>query len=192
MVNIKFFKAASLQKWLIVVLITLSLLISACGASKSATDGITGVWVGDIEGTDTFIGIASNGSEVMVYVCDGNTISQWFYGQAGEENLDLAAGTLNLSDANSNVQAQLAVDGASGSVTLANGQSFNFQVPRAAGDAGLYRLEETGNDEQWVSGWVVLNDGQLRGLRVSTKGTVEILGALNSAALRLDPDTKPY
>ncbi|MFN8380642.1 MAG: hypothetical protein U0V02_01810 [Anaerolineales bacterium] len=191
MFNSNVFKFARLHKWLFLFLVISSMILSACGASPSS-DGVTGVWVGSIEGTETFIGIASNGSEVMVYVCDGNTLSQWFHGQTGDENVDLSAGTLDLSSEGSNVQAQLTVDSASGKVTLANGETFTFQAARAAGDAGLYRLEETGNDEQWVSGWVVLNDGQLRGLRVSTKGTVEVLGALNSAALRLDPDMRTY
>src|SRR4030067_3246908 len=53
-------------------------------------------------------------------------------------NLDLAAGTVNLSQGMSTLQSKLTTDQASGVVTLSDGQSFNFLASRAVGDAGLY------------------------------------------------------
>jgi hypothetical protein len=175
-----------LRQWTALVLIVLSLTLGACGGAQPTPETmLSGAWVGKVDGTDAYIAIASNGEEVMAYICDGKTITQWYRGQATTGGLDLAAGSAKL-------QAQLTVDAANGSITLADGESFNFQATRAAGDAGLYRLEETVDDETWTAGWVVLNDGQLRGLRVSSKGTLETLSSLSAGAGRLDPDTKPY
>jgi hypothetical protein len=174
-----------LRQWTALTLLILSLILSACGSGQPATEALSGAWVGKLEGADAFIGIASNGEEVMAYICDGQSITQWFKGQAGADKLDLTSGSAKL-------QAQLTVDTASGSVTLADGQTFNFTADRAAGDAGLYRLEEKASDESWISGWVVLNDGNLRGLRVSSKGTLETQSSLSAGAGRLDPDMKTY
>jgi len=174
-----------LRQWTLLTLLILSLILSACGGGQPATEALSGAWVGKLEGSDAFVGIASNGEEIMAYICDGQTITQWFKGQAVADKLELTSGSANL-------QAQLSVDTANGSITLADGQTYNFTADRAAGDAGLYRLEEQANDESWISGWVVLNDGQLRGLRVSSKGTFETQSSLSTGAGRLDPDLKPY
>ena len=171
--------------WTIVVLILLSLVLSACDSS-SQSEVTTGSWAGKVEGTDAFIGIASNGKEVIAYVCDGQSISQWFKGQINSNSLELSANGATL-------RLDLAVDSASGTVTLADGGSFNFTADRASGDAGLYRLDESANGEDFVSGWVVLNDGQLRGLKVGSKGTFEPLRSLGDGSVRFDEDpTKPY
>ena len=176
------------SRWLstMLALFLVSLVLGACGgASQPSTAAMSGAWVGKVEGTDAFIGIASNGEEAMVYVCDGKTITQWFHGPAGSNGLDLSAGSARL-------ETQLATDSATGSITLADGRAVEFQAARAAGDAGLYRSEETVDAEKWTAGWVVLNDGQLRGLRASSTGTLEPQSSLKAGAGRIEPDAKPY
>lgn len=167
-------------------LVLVGLMLGACGgASQPATAALSGAWVGKVDGTDAFIGIASNGEEAMVYVCDGKTITQWFNGPVGADGVDLSAGSARL-------QAQLADDSATGSITLADGRAVEFMAARAAGDAGLYRSVETVDAEEWTAGWVVLNDGQLRGLRRSSTGALEPQSSLNAGAARIEPDAKPY
>jgi len=143
------------------------LLLSACGSASATTQPTTArlvsAWVGKVEDTDAFIALVSNGTELTAYVC-GGPVSQWFHGQAGVDQLDLVAGTVDLSaGSGAKLQAQLTQETASGSVTLADGQTYAFQATQATGDAGLYRSEETVDNEKSVGGWVVLNDGQLRG-----------------------------
>ncbi|HNC09053.1 MAG TPA: hypothetical protein PLX14_10140 [Anaerolineales bacterium] len=148
----------------ILSMFVLALFVSACGSSQNPA-GITGSWVGRVDGTDAFIAIASNGSEVLAYICDGQTITQWLHGDAGDK-VDLDTGNIDISADGNSLLAALTVDSASGSITY-NGQTYTFTAERAAGDAGLYRSEETINGENWVGGWVVLNDGQLRGMSVN-------------------------
>lgn len=169
-----------------------ALLLAACGGAP-ANDGIASAWAGEIEGTDVFVGIASNGHEVMAYICDGDTISQWFHGEEGIDNLDLNAGTADLSAGGARFQAQLTQETATGTVTLADGQTFNFTAGRASGDAGLYRLEETVNNEQLITGWVVLPSGELRGVQVNMN-TQELQPQtnLNNLAKLLDPTIARY
>ena len=176
----------------LVLLVTILVLaLSACSGNQDAA-GLTGSWTGTVDGSGAFIAIASNGTEVMAYVCDGSTISQWFKGTAGVDAVDLASGKVDLSKGDARLQANLASDQASGSLTLADGTTYNFLAPRAAGDAGLYRLEESRDGDDWVGGWVVLNDGNLRGALVSSLGKFEAQTSLDSAARLISPDMRVY
>jgi hypothetical protein len=149
-------------------------------------------WVGEISGTNVFVGIASNGKELLAYVCDGQTISQWFHGKAGVDNLDLIAGKLELTANNNTLQASLTKASVTGSVKIGN-QFFKFKALRATGDAGLYRAEETINNDAHLSGWVVLRNGQLRGVQVNLNTNVsKPLITLNSAARIISPVVAQY
>ena len=189
MYHYRTFPLNHLRSLLFVVLLMVGLVLAACaGAPPTAqqpTGDLVAIWAGKVEGTDAFIGIVSNGKDVMAYVCDGKTISQWFQGQVNGDKLDLSAG-------NAKLQTQLTRDTTSGSVTLANGQ-FKFTATRTTGDAGLYRSDETINNEKWVGGWIVLNDGQLRGANVQqTTGRIVTQTALTNVARLIKPQLDLY
>ncbi|MBI4788795.1 MAG: hypothetical protein HY782_17320 [Chloroflexi bacterium] len=197
MFHTRFVHLGELRQWGVLPIVALILAISACSSPQPAaappTGPIAGDWVGKVEGTDAFIGIASNGKEVMAYVCDGKAITQWFHGTAGVDKVDLVAGTFNLSAGPAILQGQLARDAATGAVTLANGQSFKYQASRAAGDAGLYRLEETVNNQKRLGGWVILNDGQLRGITANLNtGALQTQISLSNVAIKIGPSLDQY
>ena len=197
MLHVRLIHAEQFRRWMVFVMGALCLLLSACGGTQSpaqpTTGAIAAAWVGTVEGTDVFVGMASNGKEVMAYVCDGKTISQWFHGQVGVDRLDLVAGTVDLSVNNAKLQSQLTKDTASGNVTLADGKSFKFQAAKASGDSCLYRLEQTINNEKWVAGWVVLNNGQLRGVNVNLNtNAIQPQTTLNNLAKIIGPTIPQY
>ena len=122
-------------------------------------DGLVGTWVGKVEGSDAFIGInVYENRDVMAYVCDGQTISQWFLGEnAGKDSF------VATRDNGARLQAKLTKEEATGTVTLAGGRPLEFKARRATGDAGLYRGSVSVNGVKSLAGWVVLADGALRG-----------------------------
>jgi hypothetical protein len=177
----------------ILTLSILSVLLTACGGGATASEPLAAAWVGKVEGTEAFIAIASNGTELMAYVCDSQTITQWFHAKTGVDQLDLVAGTVDVSSEGAKLQAQLTQTTATGTVTLADGQAHKFTAAKAEGDAGLYRLEETANNEQLLTGWVVLNDGQLRGMQVNLNtAALQPQTTLNNLAKIIGPTIPQY
>lgn len=154
--------------------------------------GLAATWVGKVTGSNALIGFASNGSELLAYICDGESISQWFYGKAGVDNLDLVAGTLELNANGNSLQANLSRTLVTGSVKI-GARALRFQAMRATGDAGLYRAEETINNETLISGWVVLRSGELRGAQLNqSTGALQGLLTLSPAARIISPVISQY
>ncbi len=120
-------------------------------------------YVGAID-DNLFIGVAVSpeeaGSEgprtVAVYLCDGETVSQWLREEVTGQEARLVAG-------DTSVDVTIADNSVSGSVTLADGASRPFTAVPATGDAGLYRAEWTLAGADYVVDWVVLADGRQRG-----------------------------
>jgi hypothetical protein len=167
-----------------------SLLLTACGdgdddastgeASPTRTregeQGIVGSWVGKVSDSDAFVGIAVyENRDVMAYVCDGQTVSQWFLA----EN----AGTNSFDARNANgaeLEAKLAKEEATGTVTLPGGRALKFDAPRAALDGGLYRARATIDGAEYTGGWIVLPNGEQRGAIQGGGATING-GTLNTA-----------
>ena len=119
--------------------------------------GVTGNFVGAVEGTDAFIAIATHEGQTVAYVCDGGTVAQWFRGRAAGETLTVALAN------GARLQARLGAEGASGTVTLADGTARTFAAAPATGEAGLYRATKTVDGVEYVAGWAVRADGAQRG-----------------------------
>jgi hypothetical protein len=142
---------------MLVSLLTLWLLV-ACGREQTSSSP-SGSLVGTVDGTDAFIALVpQENNGLIAYVCDGQTISVWFRGERNGNAVDLAAAT------GARLQASLESDAAAGTVTLADGQTHSFTASLASGEAGLYRAEETLDGNNYVGGWIILNDGSQRGL----------------------------
>ena len=142
--------------------LTLSLctlwLLVACGREQTSSSP-SGSLVGTVDGTDAFIALVpQENNSLIAYMCDGQTISVWFRGERNGGEEDLAAAT------GARLQASLEGDTAAGTVTLADGQTYAFTASLASGEAGLYRAEETLDGNNYVGGWIILNDGSQRGL----------------------------
>ncbi|MGH2587288.1 MAG: hypothetical protein ACRDJE_20425 [Dehalococcoidia bacterium] len=174
------------------VLLAGSLLLAACGdddrnnetaqeeASPTRTregdQGVVGSWVGKVADSDAFVGVTVFESrKVMAYVCDGQTVSQWFLtDDAGKDSFEA-------SNANgAELDAKLSKEKATGTVTLPGGQELTFDAPRAALDGGLYRGKATIDGADYVGGWIVLPNGEQRGAIQGGGATIKG-GTLNTA-----------
>ncbi len=142
---------------MLVSLLTLWLLV-ACGREQTSTSP-SGSLVGTIDGTDAFIALVPQENDGLIaYICDGQTVSVWFRGERNGSAVDLTSAT------GERLQASLENNAAAGSITLADGQPHTFTASLTNGDAGLYRAEETLDGNNYVGGWIILNDGRQRGL----------------------------
>ena len=159
--------------------------------ASAATTGLAAVWGGTLNGTDAYLSIASNGKEILAYVCDGQTLAQWFKAKRGDRGVNLTKGTLDVTAKDAHLVAKLGIRGGSGTVTLADGTRHAFSIARRSGDAGLYRSEETIDGVKTVGGWIVLADGRLRGGLLPSVGTFQGLTALRTTARLMGPDL-PY
>ncbi len=145
----------------IVALGLLLLLLPGCtilGGAESEGES----YVGTLDDA-LFIGIAVNedvGGEgeraLVAYLCDGETVSQWFVAERVEQEMTLTAG-------DTRVELAFSGDGVSGTVALAGQEPQAFEAAPATGDAGLYRAEESFDDVDHVGGWIVLPDGRQQG-----------------------------
>lgn len=121
---------------------------------------------------DLFIGVAvsregANNEEprtVAVYLCDGQTMSQWIVEEITGQEAKLVAG-------DTSVDVTIVDNNVSGTVALGAGESQPFTAGLAIGDAGLYRAEWTLAGANYQVDWVVLADGRQRGgLNMDGKG----------------------
>jgi hypothetical protein len=117
----------------------------------------SGAFVGRLESIDAVIGIVvTDGGAVTAFVTDGRGIADWFRG---------VPGTGAALAARSGGQLQFPGGGAAaGRYIAADGRAAEFVADPALGQAGIYRAETLTSGEKVVSaGWVVMNDGQVRG-----------------------------
>jgi hypothetical protein len=140
-------------------------LAASCQAASPATptpSTLTTVqYVAAVPNTGAFAAVATDGTDVLVYVCDGTpagiTVYEWLKGT-------LAGTDYNATAADgSTATGRIANGAATGVVTLANGAPLTFNAPTAVRPAGLYRHEEATADGKQVSGWIVLDNGDVRG-----------------------------
>ena len=161
----------ALPAMLIVVTLT---VLGACDrqrprAAREARLRIDPSFVGRVEGTDAFVGIArpSEGAQVLAFLSDGRpaemgrrgATSEWFVGVGGEN------GEIDLTSRNGvHLQARMGEESVTGTLTFQGGRMLEFAAQRAKGDkAGLYREEASVGDVAYLLGWIVLNDGKERG-----------------------------
>jgi hypothetical protein len=166
------------------LLILFTLILTAC--SGGAQD-ITGSFAGRVEGSNAFIGLVTNGEEVMAFFCDGTTEAPpvlwgWFRGQLNRNAFDLT------SENGDQLTGEFNADGASGSIALADGSALTFQVEPVNQPAGLYRHAETFDGVQNISGWIVLSNGEVRGGKRSGS---QLTSAASQPTGWVDPDTEP-
>ena len=136
--------------------VALALLLAGCGGGgggqqegeapeEGAEQPVAGNFVGevsDFEGDPEavpFVAVvaaeAQEGArEVRAYLCDGQSINEWFTGTAEGDELDLT------SEGGARLEGSLAPEAATGTITLEDGQSFEFTADLATGIAGLYNV----------------------------------------------------
>jgi hypothetical protein len=151
-----------------------SLVVAACGGGSSGGggggSGSSNVWVGKLAESDAYIAIMKTELEHLIFVTDGKELALWFKGTVGVAG----AGVFYLQDADLRaINARPQGNNYTGLITVAPGKHLQFNAVPAKGEAGLYRAKE-GTAQ---SGWIVLEDGTLRGAKVSDDGKIEGLTA---------------
>jgi hypothetical protein len=146
---------------LIIVMAALLVFVATAQDEEEVAPTLFIGTVTDIE--NEFVGIAVDGENVTIYICDGNaeedtvSIAQWFIGTVTDGEIAITAANGN------SVEAALSADGATGTFTFADGTTKEFVLALAAEEAALYRSEFSLGDDDYVGGWLVLPDGSVRG-----------------------------
>lgn len=129
-------------------------------AQDAAAAGGEGVFVGAVEGSDTYLALISDGEQVTGYLCDSDQISRWL------DSTEIDDDTVELVTRDGEVlgTAQLTDDGGvEGEIDL-DGATRAFDLEPASGEGGLYRATVEGGGQLGAeAGWIVLADGAQRG-----------------------------
>jgi uncharacterized membrane protein YgcG len=97
--------------------------------------------VGEAPDADAFVAVVAdvpeggNERQVKAYLCDGQSVSDWFTGSVVGNDLSLS------SDSGAQLEAQLTSNTANGTITDPNGDPVSFEAPLATGIAGLYDVK---------------------------------------------------
>lgn len=139
---------------MLIVLVTACAPIPVPLTDSAPPPTLSGTYVGAFADDLAAIGLATENGKVMVYVCDGLYVSEWFRG-------DLIGTGFDATSANG-VELHVTFDAttASGTVTLPDQEAVPFTAALAEGDAGLYRANENEAGEEYIAGWILLNDGR--------------------------------
>lgn len=153
-------------------LLMLGLLLGACGSGSAAQkeeeaapaseeELVTETFAGVLPGSEAFVAVVTSPeNNVLAYVCDNERIAEWFLGSVEDGSLDLA------SNSGARLRAEFTPGEARGTLTL-DGEEFPFTAEPVEGESGLYRATKTVDGEEWVGGWILLPNGEERGLAKS-------------------------
>jgi hypothetical protein len=163
------------------------LLAAGCGGDGdgSASDQPPqGLAAGRVEGSEAFIAFVAKDGELAAYVCDSDTIAEWFRGPIEGNTVELQ------SEGGASLTAELSADGVTGTFTPSGGEPLAFTASPAGEGAGLYRAEGTVEGEELLAGWIVLPDGEQRG-SLKRGGSVQAAPTLNPSNLTATSITVP-
>ena len=103
---------------------------------------VAGSFVGEAPDAAAFVAVVADvpeaegdEREVKAYLCDGQTVSDWFVGSVVGNDLSLS------SEGGAQLEGQLTREAATGTITDPNGDSVSFEAPLATGIAGLYNVD---------------------------------------------------
>ena len=184
-------------------------LVAGCGGGGGEEEGsgveegvplVTGSFVGSAqdedEATDAFVAIVAaspkergqEGRDVRAYLCDGESITEWFTSRAQGNELDL------ISEDGALFEGILSAEASTGTITLEDERTLTYTAELASGLAGLYDVtiseeggvsgtSETGGFLEGQLGEEEQRDGEelrpIRGSFTSTEGQeagLEVLG----------------
>ncbi len=109
---------------------------------KKGAPPVAGSFVGEAPDAGAFLAVVADvpegegdEREVKAYLCDGQTVSDWFVGSVVGNDLRLS------SDSGAQLEGELTRDAATGTITDPNGDPISFEAPLATGIAGLYNVD---------------------------------------------------
>ena len=159
------------------LVVVLALWITAgCGGSggeyggspqqeQKAAPPVTGSFVGEAPDEEAFVAIVAASPEeegqerdVRAYLCDGESVTEWFTGRAEGNELNLT------SEGDALLEGNLSTEASTGTITLEEDRTLTYTAELARGVAGLYNV--TISEEERVRGTSEtggLLEGQLGG-----------------------------
>jgi hypothetical protein len=126
---------------------------------------VVGEFLGEIQQADAFLALVAERPqeegyeerEVRGYLCDGKQLAEWFVGMISGDEVQLA------SENGVQIDTTLAPDGAFGTITLSDDQSFEFEAVLSSGVEGLYLIEvPSGEGPLSATSW---RGAQLEGIK---------------------------
>lgn len=120
-----------------------------------------GSFVGVVQDSKAFVAVVvAADQKAIAYVCDSETVAQWFTGRVGTDGvLQLT----NTSGTGGTIQARLNQGEVVGSFILPGQTAKAFMAKVAAGTAGLYRYDGTIEGSRYLGGWIMDQQGVQRG-----------------------------
>ncbi len=133
-----------------VVMLALWLLVAGCGGGggggsqqqeeQKATPPVTGNFVGEAPEEDAFVALVAASPEeeegqerdVRAYLCDGESISEWFTGTAEGNELDLTSE----GGGGARLEGNLSAEASTGTITLEDDQTLTYTAELARGGQG--------------------------------------------------------
>ena len=135
------------------LVVVLALWITAgCGGSggeyggsqqqeQKAAPPVTGSFVGEVPDEEAFVTIVAAGPEeegqerdVRAYLCDGESVTEWFTGRAEGNELDLT------SEGGARLEGNVSTEASTGTITLDDARTLTYTAELARGVAGLYNV----------------------------------------------------
>jgi hypothetical protein len=174
----------------IIVPALLSIALVACGGGDDDDGGSGGgTYVTPTRDASFYAAILSDGSTVLFFGTDSETVHSTLRGAAPAEAAPLSL----TNDDGDSVEATATENGYTGTLTLADGSNHEFTVEEVSRDnGGLYRNREVIRGEDWIIGLIVLNDGGIVGAaKHETDGAVEKRTTLSLGIKWEDPTTDP-
>jgi hypothetical protein len=140
-----------------------------------------------VQGGGATIAISVHDGQVIVYICNGSTLDEWFSGPISSNGKVTLTGKNNAT-----LDASYGVGEMTGSA-VAHGTNFNFSagaVSKSSG-AGLYRATADVGGTTAKAGWIVLGDGTKIG-SLEPDSTSAAPSAVGAPALDLASRTATY
>jgi hypothetical protein len=135
------------------------------GCDRDDADGVS--TLAGRGGDELHVAIVADDRHMVLYACDGTadtvSITEWFEGTHEHGRFDLAS-------PRTTARVEGTLDERTGEGTLhVGGVAHEFHVQAGEGDGGLYFDEVTEADVVHWGGWIVLDDGRVRGSVLNRK-----------------------
>jgi hypothetical protein len=164
---------------------------ASASASPTATPYSAGParanYASKVKGGGATIAISVHDGQVIVYICNGSTLDEWFSGPISSNGKITLTGKNNAT-----LDAAYGVGEMTGNA-VAHGTDFNFSagaVSKSSG-AGLYRATADVGGTTAKAGWIVLGDGTKIG-SLEPDSTSATPSAVSAPSLDLASRTATY
>jgi hypothetical protein len=154
------------------ILSLVGILMLLAGSRAAPINGnyvaeITGIAPTSPAASNPFVAVVTTQDKAIAYICDGGVLAEWFRADLKPGGLFEARSTSKKSGMTAQVNAGFVV----GAITLETGKVIPFRAKPADGTAGLYRSDDSINNQHFLGGWVVLPNGEQRGAVIGSGST---------------------